>query len=124
VTPILPVHHLALRTRDVAALTHFYRAALGLAVVREQPGYSVWLSLGAAVLMIERRGDGEPDVPAGTMELTAFAVTDEGRARVKDALAAMGVAVEGETAFTTYFRDPDGRRVGVSTYALPEVGAT
>ncbi|MFO0647097.1 MAG: VOC family protein [Polyangiales bacterium] len=116
------LHHVALRTRDVAALTHFYRSLLGLTIVREQAGYSVWLSLGDAVLMIERRADGEPEIPAGSMELTAFSVTSEGRDRVREWLRARGVAIESETAFTTYFRDPDGRRVGVSTYALPHAG--
>ncbi len=107
------VHHLALRTRDVAGAAAFYRDVLGLAVVREQPGYSVWLSLGGAVLMIERRAEGEPGVPAGSMELVAFAVTPEAREAVR-----ARVVVEAETAHTTYFRDPDGRRVAVSTYAF------
>ncbi len=115
------IHHIALRTRDVAALAHFYRSLMALEVVREQPGYSVWLSLETAALMIEQRAEAEPDVAAGSMDLIAFTVTDEGRARVRERLREMGVAIEGETAFTTYFRDPDGRRVGVSTYGLPEL---
>ncbi len=115
----LSLHHIALRTRDVAGLARFYRAVFALTVAREQPGYSVWLALDGAVLMIEARAPGEPDVPAGSMELTAFRVTAEGRERVRETLRMMGVSLDGETAYTTYFRDPDGRRVGVSTYALP-----
>lgn len=117
----LALHHIALRTRDVAGLTRFYTALFGLPVAREQPGYSVWLSLDGAVLMLEAKSDAEPDIPAGSMELTAFAVTAERRESVRETLRAMGVAIEAETAFTTYFRDPDGRRVGVSTYVLPVV---
>ncbi|MGK0362643.1 MAG: hypothetical protein ACI9U2_004964 [Bradymonadia bacterium] len=30
----------------------------------------------------------------------------------------MRVAIESETEHTTYFRDPDGRRVGVSNYTF------
>ena len=60
------IHHIALRTRDVADLTHFYRSLFSLTVVREQPGYSVWLSLETAVLMIEQRAEGEPGVAPGS----------------------------------------------------------
>ena len=114
------VHHLALRTRDVPGVADFYRAALGLTVAREQPGYSVWLSLGAAVLMVEQRDVDEPDVPPGSRELVAFAMRPDEREGMRETLRAMGVAVEAETAHTLYFRDPDGRRVAVSSYPLGE----
>lgn len=97
-------------------MADFYRAALGLAVAREQPGYSVWLSLGGSVLMIEERGAGEPDVPPDSRELMAFTMHPEERETMRATLGAMGVAVEAETAHTLYFRDPDGRRVAVSSY--------
>ncbi len=115
-TPSL--HHLALRTRDVAALAAFYRAVLDLSVARETPGYSVWLALDGAVLMVEMRDADEPSVAADTRELVAFRVTPEERDAVRTRLAARGVSLDGETAHTTYFRDPDGRRVAVSTYPL------
>ena len=114
----LSLHHIALRTRDVSGLARFYREVFELTVAREQPGYSVWLALDGAVLMIEARAPGEPDVPPNSMDLTALRVTPDGRERVRETLRQMGVSLEGETAYTTYFRDPDGRRVGVSTYAL------
>ena len=112
------VHHLALRTRDLPRLVDFYTHVLGLPVARETPGYSVWLRAGGSVVMIERCDPDEPDVPAGSRELVAFAVSAAQRAEVLTRLAARGVATDGETAYTTYFRDPDGRRVGVSTYPL------
>lgn len=115
----LSLHHIALRTSDVPRLAAFYREVFELTVAREQPGYSVWLALDGAVLMIEARAPGEPDVPANSMELTALRVTPDGRDRVRETLRQKGVSLDGETAFTTYFRDPDGRRVAVSTYALP-----
>lgn len=115
----LSLHHIALRTPDVTGLARFYREVFELTVAREQPGYSVWLALDGAVLMIEARAPDEPAVPSHSMELMAFRVTAEGRARVRETLSQMGVSLDGETAYTTYFRDPDGRRVGVSTYALP-----
>ena len=48
----------------------------------------------------------------------AFRVDDPGRVQVRARLATAGVAVEHETLHTTYFRDPDGRRVAVSTHPL------
>ena len=114
----LAVHHLALRTRDLPRLVEFYTHVLALPLVRETAGYSVWLRAGEAFVMLEQAGDDEPAVPAGSRELVAFAVTAAGRDAVRERLAARGVALDGETGFTTYFRDPDGRRVGVSTYPL------
>jgi hypothetical protein len=54
----------------------------------------------------------------------AFAVADRScavgpsalRASWTARLAAAGVAVEAQTEFTLYFRDPDGRRVALSAY--------
>src|SRR5581483_2816530 len=111
------VHHIALRTGDVDALVSFYETTLGLQFIRRgSQGTSVWLDAGGTIVMIERADPAEPTVPAGTMELVAFAVQDkEGwRKRLGDA----SVAIESETAHTRYFRDPDGRRVAVSVYEL------
>jgi hypothetical protein len=52
-------------------------------------------------------------VPGGSQELLAFAID----ASARDAWRAK-VTVEAETTHTLYFRDPDGRRVAVSSYAL------
>jgi glyoxylase I family protein len=124
------IHHLAMRTRDVAALAHFYTTHVGLAEVRRQEGTgesggtrAIWLAAGDAVVMIEHAGEAEPSVAAGTMELVAFAVPAEEKAHRKIALAAAGIALEGETAHTLYFRDPDGRRVGLSDYPLDAITA-
>jgi catechol 2,3-dioxygenase-like lactoylglutathione lyase family enzyme len=106
------IHHVALRTRDLARLEQFYATVLGLRVVRRDDARgSVWLDVGGTVLMLERAGENEPDVPAGTMDLVAFAVDDTETWRGR-------VALEAETEHTLYFRDPDGRRVAVSSYAF------
>lgn len=118
------VHHLAFRTRDVDLLTAFYRDVVGLTEVPREGTASRWLSLGAtAVLMIERAGESEPTVAPGGMDLVALGVDTAGRDAVREALAHRGVPIESETVHTTYFRDPDGRRIAVSTYPLP-VGPT
>lgn len=108
---------MALRTRDVARLERFYGGVLGLAVVRRDGARgSVWLEAGGAVVMLEPAGDDEPPVAPGTLDLLAFAVGpgegDRWRLRLEEA----GVPVEAATGFTLYFRDPDGRRVGLSAY--------
>ena len=112
------VHHIAFRTRDLRRLTEFYLRVLELHPVGERPGEAVWLSLGEAVLMLESATEAEPGVPPGAMDMVAFAVDDTEREAVRQRLASAGVAIEAETPWTTYFRDPDGRRVGVSTYPL------
>ena len=107
------IHHVALRTRDVARLERFYVGLLGLKVVRRDDARgSVWLDVEGAVVMIERAGPGEPSIDPRSLELVAFAVDDveAWRARVP--------SVEAETGHTLYFRDPDGRRVAVSDYPL------
>ena len=104
------IHHVAFRTRDLERLAHFYAVVLALPVVRRDDARgSVWLEAGGAMLMLERAAADEPDVPAGTRDLLAFAVEDKEAWRGR-------VAVEAETEHTLYFRDPDGRRVAVSSY--------
>jgi catechol 2,3-dioxygenase-like lactoylglutathione lyase family enzyme len=107
------IHHVALRSADVARLERFYAATLGLAVLRrDEARGSVWLDAEGVVLMIERAEPGEALVAEGSMELVAFAVDD------KEAWRDRVGPVEAETAHTLYFRDPDGRRVAVSDYSF------
>jgi glyoxylase I family protein len=110
------IHHLALRTDDLATLERFYTVVVGLPVVRREEDRSVWLDAGGAIVMLERRRDGEPAVPDGSMELVAFAIAPSERQSVARRMSAAGVAIESRTAYTLYVRDPDGRRVGLSSY--------
>jgi glyoxylase I family protein len=104
-----------MRTNDVARLERFYVSVLGLVVFRrDEMRGSVWLEANGVVIMLERAEAVEPPVPAGTKELVAFATDDKEGWRTK--LATAGLAIEAETAHTLYFRDPDGRRVAVSSY--------
>jgi catechol 2,3-dioxygenase-like lactoylglutathione lyase family enzyme len=112
------IHHIALRTRDLGRLVAFYGDLLGLETSKESPGQSVWLDAGGTILMLERSSESEPDIGRGTQELIAFVVTPAERARFEARLASSGVAIEARTEFTLYFRDPDGRRVGLSHYPL------
>jgi hypothetical protein len=66
--------------------------------------------------MIERAAEGEPQIPQGSMEMVAFGIAASERHTVIARLRDASVAIEAETRFTVYFRDPDGRRVGVSHF--------
>lgn len=115
------IHHLALRTADIERLKRFYAELLHFTVIRETDR-SVWLRSGDAVVMLERIAPGEPPVPQGSMELVAFAASESERLALRDQLAIAGIAIEDATEHTVYFRDPDGRRVGISSYPLPPMG--
>jgi catechol 2,3-dioxygenase-like lactoylglutathione lyase family enzyme len=115
---MIGLHHLAFRTADVASLAAFYREMFGFEIVRDMRPRSLWLRLGAdAVLMIESRADGEEPLARGALELIAFRVDDPMRTEVRQKALERN-CYDGETEFTVYLRDPDGRRIGVSTYDL------
>jgi catechol 2,3-dioxygenase-like lactoylglutathione lyase family enzyme len=69
--------------------------------------------------MIEPRDAGEPSPTPGTMDLLAFRATQPDVNAVLAFLAGQRIEVESSTGFTAYFRDPDGRRVALSTYSFP-----
>lgn len=123
------LHHLALGAREVGRVAAFYRDLLGLPEIARHhfPDgslRSIWLGLGGPALMIERTE--EPPrtvigVGAGPFLLALQLTAEECEVRER-ALATAGVAVESRTAHTRYFRDPEGNRVALSSYPLPERG--
>lgn len=113
------IHHLAFRTADLARLEQFYVGAIGLAVMRRHEARSVWLDAGGSIVMLELRDEGEPAHPALSKELVAFTIAPDARALVAERLTNAGVAIEASTEFTLYVRDPDGRRIGLSSYPVP-----
>ena len=118
------IHHLALRTADLPRLERFYVDVFGLRVVRRDGERSVWLEAGGAIVMIERRGDGEPAIDSRSLELTCFAIAPDEHHAALRRLETAGAVVEGRTAYSIYFRDPDGRRVGVSSFPSEREGDT
>jgi glyoxylase I family protein len=112
------LHHVALRCRDVEKTARFYEQMLGLELVRDARPRALWLGLGGgAVLMVEAREPGEPAIAAGSRELLALRVSPDRKTAIRTRAVTLGV-FDGETQHTVYFRDPDGRRVGVSTFPL------
>ena len=124
------LHHLALGTRDVARLAHFYIDVLELREVTRHLHAdgtlrSVWLDLGSSLLMIERTE--EPPrrvvgIGAGPF-LIAVGVLPEQRAAFEARLELAGSVIESRSEFTSYARDPDGNRVALSAYPLTELRA-
>ena len=110
------IHHLAFRTTNLPALERFYVDALGLAVVARQEIRSVWLDAGGTLVMLERADDGEAGYSADSRELVAFAIAPDACALYTGRLARSGVTIESRTEFTIYVCDPDGRRIGLSSY--------
>jgi catechol-2,3-dioxygenase len=110
------VHHLALRTADLPRLEAFYVGVLGLTVSRRHGERSVWLEAGETILMLERKEPGEPPLAIDSLEMFAFAIAPHRKDEFLARLATAKVALEGSTTHTLYFRDPDGRRVGLSAY--------
>jgi catechol 2,3-dioxygenase-like lactoylglutathione lyase family enzyme len=117
------VHHVALRVADPLRSLAFYEGLLGLRELRRfeegEAVRSIWLQAGDTVVMLEQqlRGGG-PE--GGSGHLLAFAVTD--LPAWEHRLAAAGAAVEDRTAHTLYLRDPDGHRVGLSSFPFPGTG--
>ncbi len=115
------VHHIAFRTPKLSRLVRFYRDVVGLRVLRTnklQTGRirSVWLEAGPTLLMLELADPGEAPVPKGSYELVCFGARTKKELDAHRARMRRRVRIEGETDYTFYFRDPDGRRVGISCY--------
>lgn len=114
------IHHVALRVADCERSAAFYSGLLGLPERRrllDADGLrSIWLEADGALLMLERslRGQGAAE---GSGHLLALGVDDLLAWERK--LTEAGVAIEDRTAHTLYVRDPDGHRVGLSTYSGP-----
>jgi glyoxylase I family protein len=112
------LHHLAFRTENIPALRAFYQGLLGLHLTRVTETGSVWLRSGPVILMLEKRGAHEPTVCAGSMDMIAFQIDAHMQPALRKRLIDAGHCVEAETSFTFYVRDPDGRRIGISSYVF------
>jgi glyoxylase I family protein len=118
VDPAPALHHLALRVSDCDRSARFYGTLLGLPELRRLTGEegelrAVWLRVGQTVLMLERRLRGKGP-GGGSGHVLSLAVDD--LASWRQRLAGAGVEVDDATPATLFVRDPDGHRVGLSTY--------
>lgn len=132
---LLGVHHVAVKVRDVRRMATFYREVLGLEELdrhQDERGLrSIWLRCGQAIVMVERSeawaageaGVAEPDPldPPG-LHLLALTIAPDARSAWAHRLAEQGHPVTEETDFTMYVRDPEGNRVGLSTWPVRSRG--
>ncbi|HEY6077833.1 MAG TPA: VOC family protein [Polyangiaceae bacterium] len=121
------LHHVALGTRDVAALASFYCRLLGVAALREKRDQAgalraIWLDLAGVILMLERS---DPDAERARVQgvglgpfLLAFRADASGRRAFEQRAAELGAAIESRSDYSSYLRDPDGNRIAVSEYEL------
>src|SRR5689334_13680124 len=91
------IHHIAMRTRELARLEPFYARVLGLEVIQRDGTRSVWLRAGDTIVMLEEAETREPLVPSGSMELVAFAVSKDDLEHYRLVLSENHVAIEAET---------------------------
>lgn len=120
------LHHVAIQVRDLERARAFYVDVLGLPELRRQP-HAVWVDAEGTMLMLERCPGGEREQAlepepwkserAG-LHLLALAISAGERAAWMEKLTRAGCVIEGETDFTFYVRDPDGTRIGLSSYPV------
>lgn len=134
------VHHIAIAAHDPDALAKFYEDLFGLNRYND-PGIakgSVWLSLSVLdsgtpgfILMLEAISGTAVSDPKTKSEsvakfthktsgyhLFSLRITPEERDPWLTKLRAAGVHIEGESAYSIFFRDPEGNRIGLSHYPV------
>ena len=123
------MHHLAIQVRDLGRVEPFYRDVLGLPVVKRWPAAdgpgerSIWVDTGDGVFLaleVVATGTNAADDGARAgqpgLHLVALRIAASERAAWEQRLAAAGVTIYQRTAFTLYVQDPEGNRVGLSSY--------
>ncbi|PJZ76023.1 VOC family protein [Leptospira neocaledonica] len=110
------IHHIAISTKDPETLRTFYISIPGISFEKDhfyQDGRlrSSWLLAGIVRIMIER--EEESKAPHA---LIFSATKKEERVKI-DSL--FGDSFIERTDYTKYFKDPDGNRLGFSSYPEP-----
>ncbi len=118
----MKLHHVAVQVTDLERARAFYVDVLGFALTRTQ-AHALWVDAGGTILMLERCDGPADDGPWGSPRpgpfVVAFAIAPDERAALRQRLIDAGVAVDHESAFTLYVRDPFGARLGFSHWPDP-----
>lgn len=114
----LSVHHIALKVRDLGLCEKFYAQVLGLPVMdrlADESGAprSVWLKCGDAILMLER-ADAETKIKNAGWHLMALKMPIDKRDGWKKKLTEHEVAIEDESPYSIFFKDPEGNKLALS----------
>lgn len=116
-------HHVAVQVRDVERVARFYVEHLGLPELKrfhrdDGSLRSIWVALQSQplpegpFLAVEHLPSGEHGAQGFSM--VALRVAPADRASIVAALKQKGLAIERETGWTVYVRDPEGNLVGLS----------
>lgn len=111
-------HHVAVQVKDVARVAAFYVDVLGLPELKrfhrdDQSLRSVWVGVAPGFLAIEQAPELTPDGVLG-FSMLALRIPAAKRAETLAHLERHGVAIEKQSGWTIYFRDPEGNFVGLS----------
>ncbi|WP_411821307.1 VOC family protein [Leptospira sp. 'Mane'] len=110
------IHHIAIGTQSVQVLSNFYKKIPNCIFLKEnlcpnsEEVRSVWFQISKTILMIE---DGNKEAARALV----FQCNEEDRANWKTFLNS--VSVSERTEFTIYFSDPDGNKLGISSFPTP-----
>ena len=121
------IHHIALKCWDVEALAGFYQLLFGFEPEKRFEDdfglRSIWLRHDQLRLMFERSEVGGStnqdfaDDPIG-LHLFAFQIEEGEHDAWRRVLSDAGCPVVHQTDHTLYFQDPEGNRIGLSSYPL------
>ena len=125
----LGLNHVAIKALDIQRTAEFYVQVLGLTEthrnVDERGLRSIWLRIGPVIVMIERSSataEHKPrpfhhDPPG--LHLLALTIAPDSRTAWMTKLQAHGCKVVHQTDYTIYIQDPEGNRVGLSSWPEP-----
>ena len=121
---MLRLHHLAVKTQNLAKSEAFYVSVLGLPVLKRHEDArgprSLWLGLGDSAVLAVERADA-PDAPtrlddAAGWHCVALTMDVSERASWMAKLEAAGHPIFHQTPYSIYVRDPDGAVVALSHF--------
>lgn len=115
----MKVHHVALQVSDLERARGFYVDVLGLRLVRMQE-HALWVQAGETIVMLEKCAGDVDTTPWASDRcgpfVVAFGIVPAERGPLKQRLLDAGVAIDHESAYTLYVRDPFGARLGFSHF--------
>ena len=126
------INHLAIKTNALEALSQFYIDTLGLLAVKhhhDDKGLrAIWLEMQNSLLMLERsdqhkntssqaKAEFKNDPPG--IHLLAFNIEESEKEWWRSHLHAQEIVIAHESQYTIYFFDPDGNRIGLSSFEPP-----
>ncbi len=114
------LHHLAIQTNQIENLAEFYKNIFSLEELdrKFENGNlrSIWLNADGIIVMLEKLNPIQ--MRNGTINtiFLAFLCSPSDRKMIETELESRNILIEERTQYTSYFKDPDGNRIGISHY--------